>query len=84
MIRSSVALLCALACFVAPADEAESTPAVALAPQTDGLTGELIRNAYEVISPAVGLLKYSSEITNTGTGEVSRQPLPALFDDASH
>lgn len=78
MIRSSAALLCVLSCFAAQAQEAESTPSVALTPQSDGLTGQLIRDAYEAISPSVGLLTYSSEITNTGTGEVNRRDGSAL------
>jgi serine protease Do len=65
-------------CLAVPAQERDNPTPEALALEHDGLNANIIRNAYEAISPAVGLLTYSSEITNAGTGEVTRRDGSAL------
>lgn len=45
---------------------------------TQELNAETLRAAYARIAPAVGLVKYSSQITNPATGEISRRDANAL------
>lgn len=49
---------------------------------TTGAAGEFsqaqLKSAYEKITPAMGLLQYSSELTNASTGEVSKRDGTAL------
>lgn len=47
-------------------------------PAPDGLSQDVIREAHDRISPAICLLSYTSESTNTNTGEVARRERDAL------
>lgn len=51
--------------------------AVAALP-SDGLAQETIESAFQRVAPAVGVLRYSSEITNPNSGESSRRDTVAL------
>jgi serine protease Do len=44
----------------------------------DGFTQQQLESTYNKITPAMGLLKYSSEVTNSNTGESSRRDRNAL------
>lgn len=54
------------------------TLSAAAAPMTDGLAEGVIRNTLERVSPALGVLRFSSEITNPNTGETSNRDSVAL------
>lgn len=43
------------------------------APATDGLSETVVQSALARVSPAIGVLRYSSEITNPNTGESSNR-----------
>ena len=45
---------------------------------TDGFTQAGIERAYDAVAPAIGLLSYTSEITNPSTGAISKRNQNAL------
>jgi len=51
---------------------------VALNAAGDGFTQAQLQSIYDRVTPALGLLKYSSEVTNTNTGETSSRDRTAL------
>lgn len=48
------------------------------APADDGFTQSTLQSVYNRVTPAIGILNYSSEVTNTNTGETSKQDRTAL------
>jgi serine protease Do len=63
MVANIAALMVALSCAAAP---------------SDGLSQQAIEGAFNRIAPAIGVLRYSSEITNPNSGETSRRDTVTL------
>lgn len=48
------------------------------APASDGFDSALLKKAYGQLTPAIGIVKYSSEVINAGTGETTKRDSNAL------
>ena len=44
----------------------------------EGISADAVRDAYERVAPAVAVIRYSSEVTDPGTGEVKKRETRAL------
>ena len=45
---------------------------------SDGFETDQLKNTYSQLTPAMGILNYSSEVTNAATGESSKRDSSAL------